>query len=52
MGALRDFVARDPQTERPAVINFPVCEDNPYRMDAGACKALIGYRPYSCVNIR
>jgi aminomethyltransferase len=46
MGALRDFVARDPQTERPAVVNFPVCEDNPYRMDARACKALIEqYRP-------
>jgi aminomethyltransferase len=46
MGALRDFVARDPQTERPAVVNFPVCEDNPYRMDVKACKALIEqYRP-------
>ena len=37
MGALRDFVARDPQTERPAVVNFPVCADNPYRMDVKAC---------------
>jgi aminomethyltransferase len=46
MGALRDFVARDPQTERPAVVNFPVCEDNPYRMDVKACNALIEqYRP-------
>ena len=24
MGALRDFVARDPRTEKPAVVNFPV----------------------------
>lgn len=46
MGALRDFVARDPQTERPAVVNFPVCEDNPYRMDVKACTTLIEqYRP-------
>jgi aminomethyltransferase len=46
MGALRDFVARDPQTERPAVVNFPVCQDNPYRMDVKACTTLIEqYRP-------
>ena len=46
MGALRDFVARDLQTERPAVVNFPVCEDNPYRMDVKACTTLIAqYRP-------
>ena len=41
MGALRDFVARDPQTEKPAVINFPVCPDNPYKIDVDACEALI-----------
>ena len=28
MGALRDFVARDPQTEKPAVVNFPVLPEN------------------------
>lgn len=33
MGALRDYVAKDPVTERPAVISFPVCRDNPYRID-------------------
>lgn len=33
MGALRDFVARDPQTDKPAVIRFPVQRDNPYRID-------------------
>lgn len=33
MGALRDFVAHDSHTEKPAVINFPVMPDNPYRMD-------------------
>ncbi|NOX33697.1 MAG: glycine cleavage system aminomethyltransferase GcvT [Deltaproteobacteria bacterium] len=41
MGALRDFVARDPKTEKPAVINFPVMKDNPYKIDIQACKALI-----------
>lgn len=41
MGALRDFIARDPKTERPAVVNFPVLPDNPYKMDVGACKELI-----------
>ena len=41
MGALRDFVARDPKTEKPAVINFPVCRDNPYKIDVQACKELI-----------
>ncbi len=33
MGALRDFVARDPQTERPAVFNFPVLVENPFKID-------------------
>jgi len=41
MGALRDFVARDPRTEKPAVVNFPVCEDNPYKIDVEACEPLI-----------
>ncbi|SLM28311.1 putative Glycine hydroxymethyltransferase [Desulfamplus magnetovallimortis] len=41
MGALRDFVARDPMTEKPAVVNFPVCKDNPYRIDVDACQSLI-----------
>lgn len=41
MGALRDFVARDPRTERPAVVNFPVCADNPYKIDVEAALALI-----------
>jgi aminomethyltransferase len=40
MGALRDFVARDPRTERPAVVNFPVLPDNPYKMDVEACRRL------------
>jgi len=33
MGALRDFVARDPHTEKPAVVNFPVMPENPYKID-------------------
>ncbi len=46
MGALRDFVARDPHTERPAVVNFPVLAENPYKIDVAATLELIGeYRP-------
>ncbi|WP_022667645.1 glycine cleavage system aminomethyltransferase GcvT [Desulfospira joergensenii] len=41
MGALRDFVARDPKTERPGVVNFPVLEDNPYKIDIQACEEII-----------
>jgi aminomethyltransferase len=33
MGALRDFIARDPVTDRPAVVNFPVLAENPYKID-------------------
>ena len=46
MGALKDFVARDPRTERPAVINFPVLPENPYNIDVSATLELIHeYRP-------
>ena len=46
MGALRDFVARDPLTERPAVVNFPVLKDNPYKIDVAACREMLDtYRP-------
>ena len=46
MGALRDFVARDPQTERPAVVNFAVLAENPYKVDVPTTLELIGkYRP-------
>ena len=46
MGALRDYVARDRRTERPAVVNFPVLADNPYAVDVPATLALIDeYRP-------
>ncbi len=46
MGALKDFVARDPRTERPAVVGFPMLADNPYRMDVSAALELIEeFRP-------
>ncbi len=41
MGALKDFIARDPVTEMPAAVNFPVLADNPYKIDVAACKKLI-----------
>jgi aminomethyltransferase len=36
MGALRDYVARDPRTELPAVVDIPVLRENPYKADVGA----------------
>ncbi len=46
MGALRDFVMRDPKWEKPAVVNFPVLPDNPYRIDMTVCRELIAaHRP-------
>jgi aminomethyltransferase len=46
MGALRDFVARDPRTDAPAVVNFPVRADNPYLVDVAAAQELIArFRP-------
>jgi len=46
MGALKDYVARDPRTERPAVVNFPVLADNPYMIDVPSTLKLVdAYRP-------
>jgi aminomethyltransferase len=46
MGALRDFVMRDPRWEKPAVVNFPVLENNPFKMDVAAARELmIEHRP-------
>jgi len=46
MGALKDYVARDPRTEKPAVVNFPVLTDNPFKVDVPATLKLIDeYRP-------
>ena len=33
MGALRDFISVDPEMDRMAAVNFPVLEENPYRLD-------------------
>jgi aminomethyltransferase len=41
MGALKDYIARNPNTERPSVINFPVRRENPYQIDVTACEQLI-----------
>ena len=46
MGALKDFVAVDPVTEKRAVVNFPVMPEDPYRIDVEETKKLIEeYRP-------
>jgi len=46
MGALRDFVMRDPKWEKAAVVNFPVLEDNPFKIDVEAARELIAeHRP-------
>jgi aminomethyltransferase len=46
MGALRDYVARDPRTDAPAIVNFPMREENPYLVDIEETKRLIErFRP-------
>lgn len=46
MGALHDYAAIDPVTERRAVVSFPVCADDPYRIDVEETKKVIHeYRP-------
>jgi aminomethyltransferase len=41
MGALKDFVAMDPLTDRPAVVGFPVLPGDRYRIDVAATLELI-----------
>lgn len=41
MGALRDFVMRDPKTEKPAVVNFPVLPRDPFKIDVAACREIL-----------
>ena len=41
MGALRNYVAIDPVTERWAVVNLPVLPDNPYQIDLSRTEELI-----------
>lgn len=46
MGALRDYVMRDPITERPAMVNFPTLAHNPFAVDVDACGELLArYKP-------
>lgn len=46
MGALHDYIAIDPVTERSAVVNFPVCKDDIYKIDVEETKKVIDqYRP-------
>ena len=46
MGALHDYIAIDPVTERHAIVNFPVCRDNIYKIDVEEAKKIIAqYRP-------
>ena len=46
MGAFHDYVAIDPVTEKQMVVNFPVCEDNPYKIDVEKAKVLLAqYKP-------
>jgi aminomethyltransferase len=46
MGALRDYVMRDPKWEKPAVVNFPVLQDNPFKIDVEQTRQLfIEHRP-------
>ncbi len=40
-GALKNYVAMDPETGRPAVEHFPFQADNPHRIDVEATKQLI-----------
>ena len=46
MGALHDYVAVDPVTERKAVVPFPVLADNVYKIDVEETKKVLDqYRP-------
>ncbi len=46
MGALHDYVAVDPVTEKSAIVNFPVCKDNIYKIDVEETKKVIEkYKP-------
>jgi glycine/serine hydroxymethyltransferase len=44
MGALFNFVERDPATGKESVLNFPVMKDNPYKIDTAAMVDLITAR--------
>jgi aminomethyltransferase len=44
-GALKNYVALDPDSARPAVEHFPLDPANPHRIDSDAAKELIARRP-------
>jgi len=46
IGGIKNFVSIDPRTEKPAVVNFPVCLDNPFKVDVEETKKIISeYKP-------
>lgn len=46
MGALHDYIAVDPITEKPAIVNFPVEKDNSFKIDLEKTKDIIEkYKP-------
>ena len=46
MGALRDYVARNPKTGKAAVVHFPGLKENPYKTDLRATGELLArHRP-------
>ena len=46
MGALHDYIAVDPVTEKTAVVNFPVERDNSFKIDVEETKKVIEkYKP-------
>jgi len=46
MGALHDYIAIDPITEKPAIVNFPVLKENNFKIDIEETKKIIEkYKP-------
>ncbi len=46
MGALHDYIAKDPITEKSAIVNFPVLKDNIFKIDVEETKKIIAkYKP-------
>jgi aminomethyltransferase len=46
MGALHDYIAVDPMTDKAALVNFPVLTENQYKVDMDETKKIIEqYRP-------
>ena len=46
MGALKDYVAVDPHTDKPALVNFPVLPGDQHRIDvAGTLELIERHRP-------